>query len=75
MPIPDHVDIFHLKREMPPSDKTALECVMEVDQQRIRLEKEAELLALKTDEEGKPSASEKNLVNRKSAVSNKLFVS
>ena len=45
MPIPEHVDIFHLKREMPPSDKTALECVMEVDELRIRLEHEAEVLA------------------------------
>lgn len=52
MPIPDHVDIFHLKREMPPSDKTALECVMEVDSERIRLEHEAESLVLKTDDEG-----------------------
>lgn len=47
LPIPEHVDIFHLKREMPPSDKTALECVMEADEQRIRLEKEAEYLASK----------------------------
>lgn len=53
VPIPDHVDIFHLKREMPPSDKTALECVMEVDQERIRLEQDAEQLALRTDDEGK----------------------
>ncbi|WAQ94961.1 ABCF2-like protein [Mya arenaria] len=37
--------------EMPPSDKTALECVMEVDQERIRLEKEAEILATKDDHE------------------------
>jgi ATP-binding cassette subfamily F protein 2 len=51
VPIPDHVDIFHLKREMPPSEKTALECVMEVDQERIRLEKEAEELALKESDE------------------------
>ena len=34
---------------MPPSDKTALQCVIEVDQERIRLEKEAELLATKDD--------------------------
>ncbi|KAF6029887.1 ABCF2 [Bugula neritina] len=51
VPIPDHVDIFHLKREMPPSDKTALECVMEVDQTRLYLEKEAEELAVKTDDD------------------------
>ena len=49
-PIPEHVDIFHLKREMPPSDKTALECVMEVDEEKRRLEHEAEVLAVKDSE-------------------------
>lgn len=43
--IPAHIDIFHLTREMPASDKTALECVMEVDEERIQLEKLAEELA------------------------------
>ena len=47
MPIPEGQDIFLLKREMPPSDKTALQCVMEVDQERIMLEHEAEVLATK----------------------------
>ena len=45
IPIPEHIDIYHLTREMAPSDKTALQCVMEVDQERIMLEKEAERLA------------------------------
>uniref|UniRef100_A0A3P9NHE9 ATP-binding cassette sub-family F member 2 n=1 Tax=Poecilia reticulata TaxID=8081 RepID=A0A3P9NHE9_POERE len=45
IPIPEHIDIYHLTREMAPSDKTALQCVMEVDEQRIMLEKEAERLA------------------------------
>ena len=30
---------------MAPSDKTALQCVMEVDEERVRLEHEAEYLA------------------------------
>ena len=34
---------------MPPTDKTALECVIEVDTERLRLEKEAEMLAAKDD--------------------------
>lgn len=51
VPIPEHVDIYHLRREMPPSDKTALEAVFEVDQERVRLEKEAEILAVKEDHE------------------------
>lgn len=37
-PIPDHVDIFHVTREIAPTSKTALECVMEVDEERLRLE-------------------------------------
>lgn len=45
VPIPSHIDIFHLSREMPASDKTALQCVMEVDQERIMLENLAEELA------------------------------
>lgn len=39
VPIPEQIDIFHLTREMPASEKSALQCVMEVDQERIRLEK------------------------------------
>lgn len=54
VPIPEHIDIFHLQREMAPSDKTALECVMEVDSTRLYLEKEAEELAVKADDEGRP---------------------
>nr|XP_055063401.1 ATP-binding cassette, sub-family F, member 2b isoform X2 [Misgurnus anguillicaudatus] len=45
VPIPEHIDIYHLTREMTPSEKTALQCVMEVDEERIKLEKEAERLA------------------------------
>lgn len=50
LPIPEHIDTFLLRREMPPSDKTALECVMEVDEERIRLEHESEILATKDDQ-------------------------
>jgi len=44
-PIPDHVDIFHLTREIEACDKTALEAVMSVDEERIYLENKAEQLA------------------------------
>lgn len=54
VPIPDHIDIFHLTREMPASDKTALQCVMEVDEERIQLEKLAEELA-HCEDDGKQS--------------------
>ncbi|XP_055843015.1 ATP-binding cassette sub-family F member 2 [Episyrphus balteatus] len=45
VPIPEHIDIFHLTREIPASSKSALQCVMEVDEERIKLEKLAEELA------------------------------
>ena len=48
--IADHIDIFHLTSEVAASDKTALECVIEVDLERIRLESEAaELTAAESD--------------------------
>ncbi|KAK4473503.1 hypothetical protein MN116_002866 [Schistosoma mekongi] len=51
LPVPPHIDIFLLQREMTPTSKTALECVMEVDEDRVRLEKEAAQLALDDDPE------------------------
>ncbi|GMH90441.1 hypothetical protein TL16_g11770 [Triparma laevis f. inornata] len=39
VPIPDGIDIFHLKEEIEPSDITAFEAVMSVDEERARLEK------------------------------------
>lgn len=44
LPIPGHIDIFHLDREMEASDMSALEAVMSVDSERELLEKEVEEL-------------------------------
>jgi len=44
--IPDHIDVYYLSRECEASDKTALEQVMNVDEERIRLEAESEELAM-----------------------------
>jgi ATP-binding cassette subfamily F protein 2 len=41
-PIPEGIDIFHLSEEIEPSEMTAMEAVMEVDEERSKLEKEAE---------------------------------
>ncbi|XP_050520055.1 ATP-binding cassette sub-family F member 2 [Daktulosphaira vitifoliae] len=51
VPIPEQIDIFHLTREMPASEKSALQCVMEVDQEKIRLEKLVDELVACTDDE------------------------
>merc|ERR1719385_401717 len=51
VPIQEHIDIYYLAREMPASEKTALECVIEADEERIKLEKLAEELATCEDDE------------------------
>jgi len=50
VPIQEHIDIYYLAREIPASEKTALEAVMEADEERIKLEALAEMLALETDD-------------------------
>merc|ERR1712018_1029009 len=47
----EHIDIYYLSREIPASDKTALQAVMEADAERIRLEKLAEELVHLEDDE------------------------
>ena len=44
-------DIYYLSREIPASDKTALQAVMEADAERIKLEKLAESLVHLEDDE------------------------
>ena len=51
IPIPDHVDIFHLSREIPATNKTALEAVLEADEEIMRLETEAEKISCNDDTE------------------------
>lgn len=45
VPIPDHMDIYHLTREIDATDMTSLQAVMNVDEERLVLEKEAEKLS------------------------------
>jgi ATP-binding cassette subfamily F protein 2 len=54
VPIPEHMDIYHLTREIDATEMTALEAVMNVDEERLKLEKEAELLAAQDDGGGEP---------------------
>lgn len=51
VPIQSHIDIYYLSREMPASEKTALEAVMEADSERIKLERLAEELATIEDDD------------------------
>ncbi|CAL1386990.1 unnamed protein product [Linum trigynum] len=49
LPIPDHMDIYHLTREIEASDMSSLQAVICCDEERIKLEKEAEVLASQDD--------------------------
>ncbi|XVE79808.1 hypothetical protein DITRI_Ditri14bG0085800 [Diplodiscus trichospermus] len=49
LPIPEHMDIYHLTREIEASDMSALEAVISCDEERLKLEKEAEILAAQDD--------------------------
>lgn len=42
--IPPHIDIYFLDREVTASDESALDCVKSVDEERQRLEAEADTL-------------------------------
>jgi ATP-binding cassette, subfamily F, member 2 len=44
VPIPEGIDMFHLTHEIEASEDTALEAVVSVDEERARLEKEADVL-------------------------------
>ncbi|CAL1374193.1 unnamed protein product [Linum trigynum] len=49
LPIPEHMDIYHLTREIEASDMSSLQAIISCDEERIKLEKEAEVLASQDD--------------------------
>ncbi|PAV91796.1 hypothetical protein WR25_18957 isoform A [Diploscapter pachys] len=51
LPIPENVDMYLVSREMPASEVTALQAVVDVDTERKNLEKQAEELAACADDE------------------------
>lgn len=58
-PIPDGIDIFHLREEIEATDMTAKEAVMSVDKERAKLEAEAEELnEIVANEEGTEEADD-----------------
>uniref|UniRef100_A0A0D3HAC4 ABC transporter domain-containing protein n=1 Tax=Oryza barthii TaxID=65489 RepID=A0A0D3HAC4_9ORYZ len=48
LPIPPHMDIYHLTHEIEASDMSALQAVISCDEQRLQLEKEAEIFGRST---------------------------
>lgn len=51
VPIPDSIDIYHLKHEIEASDMTALEAVLSVDEERNKIQHEADELSEKMTDE------------------------
>ena len=51
VPIQEQIDIYHLAREIPPLEKSALDAVLDCEKERIRLEKLAEELATREDDD------------------------
>ncbi|KNA22931.1 hypothetical protein SOVF_029420 [Spinacia oleracea] len=49
LPIPEHMDIYHLSREIEASDMSALEAVICCDEERVKLEQEVEILVAQDD--------------------------
>ncbi|KAL5231415.1 hypothetical protein ABZP36_030191 [Zizania latifolia] len=49
LPIPEHMDIYHLSSEIEASDMSALEAVICCDEEKMKLEKEAEILSAQDD--------------------------
>ncbi|KAL6644079.1 hypothetical protein ACP70R_018845 [Stipagrostis hirtigluma subsp. patula] len=49
LPIPEHMDIYHLSHEIEASDMSALQAVVSCDDERVQLEKEAEILSAQDD--------------------------
>ena len=70
-PIPEGIDIFHLKEEIEASEMTAKEAVMSVDVERANLEKEAEMLNDLMGEDGVEDADE--IMDRLTQVHNLLY--
>ena len=60
-PIPDGIDIFHLKEEIEATDMTAKEAVMSVDVERAKLETEAEYLNHVLTEDDHPDNNEDSM--------------
>ena len=44
IPVPERIDIYHLTTEYPATDQTALEAVMAVDEERLKVERDIEEL-------------------------------
>lgn len=76
IPIPEHVDIYHLNGEVPPSDMTAQEVVIELGrQEQLKLEKEAEELMEKQGDDDNAQAVLDDIYDRLDQLDSSKFES
>ena len=66
--IPEHIDTYLLDREIEASDLTALEAVMKVDDEKVRLEKEAEQLLTASPDDTEAQARLEDVYERCAGV-------
>ncbi|OQR85629.1 ATP-binding cassette sub-family F member 2 [Achlya hypogyna] len=64
IPIPESIDIYHLKHEIEPSDMTALEAVISVDEERTKIQTEVDELSEKMLDENLPDEQAEKITNR-----------
>jgi ATP-binding cassette subfamily F protein 2 len=64
IPIPDSIDIYHLKHEIEPTDMTALEAVTSVDEERNKLQAEVDELSERMLDENLPDEESEYITNR-----------
>ncbi|ETV88936.1 hypothetical protein H257_00375 [Aphanomyces astaci] len=72
VPIPDSIDIYHLKHEIEATDMTALEAVTSVDEERNRLQAEVDDLSEKMLDESVSDDDSEAITNRLTDIYERL---
>ncbi|KAG9416745.1 ATP-binding cassette sub- F member 2 [Aphanomyces cochlioides] len=72
IPIPESIDIYHLKHEIEPTDMTALEAVISVDEERNKLQQEVDELSEKMLDESLADEESEAITNRLTDIYERL---
>ncbi|ETW08928.1 hypothetical protein H310_01411 [Aphanomyces invadans] len=72
VPIPESIEIYHLKHEIEATDMTALEAVTSVDEERNRLQAEVDLLSEKMLDESISDDESEAITNRLTDIYERL---
>ncbi|KAF0694641.1 Aste57867_14480 [Aphanomyces stellatus] len=72
VPIPESIEIYHLKHEIEPTDMTALEAVTSVDEERNKLQAEVDDLSEKMLDDSLDDEQQEELTNRLTDIYERL---